>query len=326
MRYLVTGGAGFIGSHIARHLVSQGEDVTVLDNFSTGKRDNIRDLPITIIEGDIVDADCVRDAMEGVDKVFHQAALCSVERSMKDPVSTHMVNTTGTLNVLQASRQEGVSRVVFASSSSVYGNSAVLPKHEKMLTSPISPYAISKLIGEMYCKAYWEHFGLETVALRYFNVFGPRQDINSQYAAVIPRFTDALLNGTAPVIYGDGLQSRDFTYVENVVQANIAAANAPEAAGHVLNIACGQRYSLLQLLELIGEILDIDVQPVFEQARQGDVKHSLASIVNAGKLIDYRPQVTLENGLQDTLQWYRENFAPNRGNEEASLALVAGRN
>ena len=324
MKYLVTGGAGFIGSHIARHLAMQGEDVTVLDNFSTGKHANINDLPVTLIEGDIVDASCVREAVKDVDIVFHQAALCSVERSMKDPTSTHLVNATGTLNVLEACRQEGVRRVMFASSSSVYGNTQILPKDEKMIPSPISPYAISKLIGELYCKAYWEQFGLETVALRYFNVFGPRQDVGSDYAAVIPKFADALLSGKMPTIYGDGEQTRDFTYVENVVQANIAASQARFAAGSVINVACGERCGLLKLLLLIENILDMDVPPVFMEPRQGDVKHSLASIDVAEKLLGYRPQVGLEDGLRSTIEWYVENINQGQSTSRSEIPIASG--
>lgn len=324
MKYLVTGGAGFIGSHIARHLVMQGEDVTVLDNFSTGKRENISDLPVSLIEGDIVDMECVRKAVKGVDIVFHQAALSSVGRSMEDPASTHLVNTTGTLNVLEASRQEGVRRVVFASSSSVYGNTETLPKHEKMVPSPISPYAISKLIGEMYCKAYSEQFGLETVALRYFNVFGPRQDVNSDYAAVIPKFADALLNGERPIIYGDGEQTRDFTYVGNVVQANIAASQAHFTAGSVINVACGQRCGLNKLLLMIEGILDIDVQPIFTETRQGDVKHSLASIDVAAKVLGYQPQVGLEEGLKSTIDWYVESIDAQLSKNQSEMPIASG--
>ncbi len=243
--YLVTGGAGFIGSNIVERLVRQGERVRVLDNLSTGKRENLVSWldRLELIEGDIRDVETVHGAMAGVDYVLHQAALPSVPRSVADPLASHQVNATGTLNVLPAARDAGVKRLVYASSSSVYGDSPTLPKQEEMPTNPISPYAVSKLAGENYCRVFFRVYGLETVCLRYFNVFGPRQDPTSQYAAVIPRFITAMLDGRRPVIYGDGRQSRDFTYIENVVEANLLACQAKDVAGEVLNIACGESFS-----------------------------------------------------------------------------------
>ncbi len=305
MKYLVTGGAGFIGSHIAQQLAKQkGGDVTILDNFSTGKHENIKGLPVNVIEADIRDLEAVEKATKGVDVVFHQAALCSVERSIQNPLLSHEVNATGTLKVLEACRRNQVRRLVFASSSSVYGDTEVLPKHEKMPPSPLSPYAITKLMGEYYCRNFWQNYGLETVVLRYFNVFGPRQDPDSEYAAVIPKFLDALLGGKAPRIYGDGLQTRDFTYVGNVVQANIAAATALFAAGEIINVACGDRWSLLHLLNCVEKELGMDVAPEFLEPRSGDVRHSQAAIEVAETILGYSPEVSFEDGLKETVEWY----------------------
>jgi UDP-glucose 4-epimerase len=306
MKCLVTGGGGFIGSHLCRFLVARGDEVIVLDNFSTGKRENLSSVEVQLIEGDMRDFSCVTEAVLGVDTVFHQAALCSVARSVEDPRSTHEVNTTGTLNVFEASRRAGVRRVVFASSSSVYGDSASLPKEESMPTIPLSPYAISKLVGEHYAAMYWRLFGLETVGLRYFNVFGPRQDPDSEYAAVIPKFLHGILNGEQVQVHGDGLQSRDFTYVENVVQANYAAAMATEAAGQVFNIACGQRWSLLELLKRLETVLQLDATVVFRDRRVGDVKHSQASIEKARQLLGYAPAVDFDEGIKRTVAWFLE--------------------
>jgi nucleoside-diphosphate-sugar epimerase len=310
MSYLVTGGAGFIGSHIAAYLCASGKDVRILDNFSTGKRENLADLPVSLIEGDIRDAACVSEAMQGIDTVFHQAALCSVTRSMRDPLATHDVNVTGTLVVLEAARKAGVRRLVMASSSSVYGDSDVFPKEEDMTPEPLSPYAASKLICEFYCRLYWKTFGLDTVALRYFNVFGPRQDPYSEYSAVIPRFVDAIIQGLPPRIYGDGLQSRDFTYVDDVVQANIAAATSAYAPGQVMNVACGNRWSLIDLIEHLESLLSCNVQPVFEAARAGDVKHSQASIKRAQALIAFVPATEFDAGLRRTVDWFTAQSAP----------------
>ena len=303
--YLVTGGAGFIGSHLVDALVSQGQVARVLDNFSTGKRGNLRGSigQIELIEGDIRDRGAVREAVTGVDYVLHQAALPSVPRSIKDPLATHEANATGTLNVLTASREAGVKRVVYASSSSVYGDTPELPKREEMTPRPMSPYAASKLAGELYCRAFCHSYGLETVCLRYFNVFGPRQDPESQYAAVIPRFICALLDGADVCIYGDGEQTRDFTYVGNVVQANLLAATAPQAAGRAYNIACGERTSLLSLLRLLGELTGRTPNPVFEEARPGDVRDSLADVREAETRLGYAVSTSLEEGLRRTVRW-----------------------
>jgi UDP-glucose 4-epimerase len=304
MKCLVTGGAGFIGSHLAAQLAANGEEVVVLDNFCTGKSSNLAGLDVKVIEGDLRDRLCVEQAVRGVDTVFHQAALCSVARSIRDPVATHEVNITGTLLLLEACRKAGVRRVVFASSSSVYGDTEVLPKHELLPPAPLSPYAISKLTGEYYCQVYWKVFRLETVALRYFNVFGPRQQPDSDYAAVIPRFVSALVHGRSPEIYGDGSQTRDFTYVGNVVQANIAAATSTKAPGQVMNIACGGRWSLIELLNRLKMMLGSDTAPVFHPWRSGDVRHSQASIEKAEMLLGFAPLVDFAHGLRTTVDWH----------------------
>ena len=307
LKYMVTGGAGFIGSHLASHLAAQGNEVVVLDNFSTGKRSNVADLPVTLIEGDIRDMECVTEALQGVDTVFHQAALCSVARSVENPLRTHDVNVTGTLNLFEACRKAGVRRMVFASSSSVYGDAAALPKEESMPSAPLSPYAVSKLTGEYYGALYWQLYGLETVALRYFNVFGPRQDPESEYAAVIPKFLQGMLDHRAIQIYGDGSQTRDFTYVENVVAANIAASTSRTAAGKAINVACGGRWSLLQLVSRLDSILKSKSEIAFKERRAGDVKHSQASIVRAQELLGYNPAVDFDEGLKRTVEWYISN-------------------
>ena len=309
MKCLVTGGAGFIGSHLARALIERGDDVWVLDDFSTGRRENIESLPVELLEGDVRDRFCVNQAVEGMDYVFHLAALASVGRSLRDPLATHAVNETGTLTVLDASSRAHVKRVVYAASSSAYGNQVELPKREDARPTPASPYAVSKLTGEHYCRVYWEAFGLETACVRYFNVFGPRQDPNSEYAAVIPRFIDTVLNGGRPVVYGDGSQSRDFTYVANAVVATLAAANAPGAVGEVMNVACGERRSLLDLLESLEDSLGERIEPVFEAPRTGDVLHSQADIGKAKRLLGYAPQVGFREGLKETVDWHRKRLA-----------------
>jgi len=307
-RYLVTGGAGFIGSHIVEALLRRGEAVVVLDNLATGRRENITAAfgaraagapePL-FIEGDVRDRAVVTRAMQGVTHVLHQAALGSVPRSVEDPHTSHEVNATGTLNLLIAAREARVARFVYASSSSVYGDSPTSPKIETMPTAPRSPYAVSKLTGEQYCTVFAALYGLETVSLRYFNIFGPRQDPASQYAAVVPRFMTAALAGTAPTIHGDGLQSRDFTYIDNAVQANLQACEAPSsAAGVACNIACGASATLLDMLGHIERIVGHKVQPVHGPARAGDVKHSLASIELARRRIGYAPRIGLEEGLR----------------------------
>ncbi len=304
MTYLVTGGAGFIGSHIASHLCSKGAKVTILDNFSTGKLDNLEGLRVRLVDGDIRDPAAVAEATKGVDTVFHQAALCSVSRSMKEPAPTHDNNVTGTLTMLEGCRKASVRRFVMASSSSVYGDSRTSPKHERLQPHPLSPYAASKLMGELYCQLYWKAYGLETVALRYFNVFGPRQDPESEYAAVIPRFIQATLNGHRPQIYGDGSQTRDFTFVRDVVSANMAAAESSRAAGQVMNVACGERWSLLELLDRLQLILDNRLEPEFQSRRAGDVLHSRADISKARRMIGFNPQTPFEEGLGITAEWY----------------------
>lgn len=305
--YLVTGGAGFIGSHIVKELVRRGERVRVLDNFSTGRRENLAPFleHIELVEGDLRDLPTVRRAVEGVDHVLHQAALASVPRSVADPLASNSANVTGTLNLLVAARDAGVRRVVYAASSSAYGDSPTLPKQEDMPTAPKSPYAVSKLAGEHYCRAFTEVYGLETVSLRYFNVFGPRQDPASQYAAVVPLFITAMLRGEPPTVHGDGLQSRDFTYVANVVHANLLATTAPGVAGRVFNVACGQRYTLLDLIASLDEIMGAHVTPVHTASRPGDVRHSLADVTAAQEALGYRAEVDFDEGLRRTVAWYR---------------------
>lgn len=304
--FLVTGGAGFIGSHLVRRLVERGETVRVVDNFSTGKDENIeswRDR-VSIIRGDICSRDTVRKAMADVDYVLHQAALPSVPRSIKDPISSNHVNVNGTLNLLIAAKECGVKRFVYASSSSVYGNPKQMPVNETFTPNPLSPYAVTKLSTEYYAAIYSQIYGLETVGLRYFNVFGPGQDAASQYSAVIPIFISRILNGNAPVVFGDGEQSRDFTYIDNVVDANMLAAAAEGVSGKVFSIACGERISLNNMIGLIGGFLDAAVRPEYAEPRQGDVKHSFADISKAASLLGYKPRVSFERGLKMTLDWY----------------------
>jgi UDP-glucose 4-epimerase len=303
-RYLVTGGAGFIGSHICEELLRQGQSVTVLDNFSTGHHENLREMErdLRIVEGDLRDVVTVREAMRGSDYVLHQGALPSVPRSVADPIATHQVNTEGTLNVLVAARDAGIKRVVFASSSSVYGDTPLLPKREDMAPNPKSPYAVSKLAGEHYCRVFYEIYGLETVSLRYFNVFGPRQDPDSQYAAAIARFIRALFDGGNITIHGDGEQTRDFTYVANAVQANLLAARAPDAAGQTFNIACGCRTSLNEVVRHLAEISGRKPHVKHGPARPADVKHSLADTSAAARVLSYQPAVAFEEGLRRTVE------------------------
>ena len=298
--YLVTGGAGFIGSHIVDELLQRGNDVRVLDNFSTGSRDNISHIAgnVELVEGDIQSYERVHRAARGVDYVVHLAALPSVPRSVQDPLTTHQVNSTGTLNVLLAARDEDVRRVVVASSSSVYGANPSLPKREDMSQMPISPYGVSKLAAEQYCSAFSRVYDLETVALRYFNVFGPRQNPNSQYSAAIPKFLRAATHGERPVVYGDGKQTRDFTYVRNVVHGTLAALTAPEASGHIMNLACGDSHSVLDLVDAIGRALGITLDCDFELERAGDIKDSYADITLARKLLGYEPTVRLQEGIR----------------------------
>jgi len=302
--FLITGGAGFIGSHLAARLVEQGQRVRVLDNFFSGHRHNLAAIggDVEVIEGDIRDEVTLRRAVAGVETVFHQAAVASVPRSIADPRLTFDANVTGTLGVLLAARDAGCSRVVFASSSSVYGDTPVMPKVETMRPNPLSPYAISKLSGEQLCGVFTTVYGLETVALRYFNVFGPRQDPLSEYAAVIPKFLRALRLGEAPTIFGDGEQSRDFTYVENVVQANLKAARTPGAAGSVLNIAAGRATTINAMFSQLARLTGGAVQPVYQPARPGDIRDSLADIRAAQETIGYDVEVPFDEGLERTVE------------------------
>lgn len=307
--YLVTGGAGFIGSNVTEHLVCKGHSVRVLDNFLTGKRQNLHSFEkkAEIIEGDLRNLKDVQRAVTGARHVLHIAALPSVPRSVEDPQTAHDINLTGTLNVLIAARDAKCQRVVFSSSSSVYGDTPELPKRENMTPYPISPYGVHKLTGEYYCRMFWQLYGLETVSLRYFNVFGPRQDPQSEYAAVIPKFITAILAGKQPTIYGDGQQSRDFSHIENVIEANLAACEAPkEALGESFNIACGNRTTLLELVETINKIAGKSVKPQFAPARPGDIRDSQADISKATKFLGWTPRVNLPEGLQNAIEWYRQ--------------------
>ena len=301
-RVLVTGGAGFIGSNLVHALLERGDEVRVLDNFATGNRANLTGLEddVEVVEGELRSYERVHNAVRGVELVFHQGALPSVPRSVQDPLTTSAVTIEGTLNVLLAARDEGVRRVVFASSSSVYGNGGTLPRSEGQQPDPISPYAVAKLAAERYCVSFHRVYGLETVALRYFNVFGPRQDPNSQYAAVVPRFIAAVDAGRAVTIHGDGSQSRDFTYVANVVEANLLAADADDAGGHVLNIATGRQATVNELADAIGEALGRPVEKEFLPARTGDVRDSWADISEAADVLGYEPSVSLGEGLRLT--------------------------
>lgn len=309
--YLVTGGAGFIGSHLVEALVEAGENVRVIDNFATGRPENIapfRDR-IAFYPVDITRRAALDEPFAGVDYVLHQAAIPSVPRSVDDPLGTHDANVNGTLNVLDAARKAGVKRVVYAASSSAYGDIEGQYKREDMVPQPLSPYAAAKLASEYYCQAFYHVYGLETIALRYFNVFGPRQDPTSQYSAVIPLFITAILDGVPPRIHGDGLQSRDFTYIANVVHGNLLACKAPaEAAGQVYNLACGDRITLLDLVAEINHILGTDIQPIHDDPRPGDVRHSQADNSKARRLLGFEPQVSFAEGLARTIRFY-ENHA-----------------
>lgn len=307
--YLVTGGGGFVGSNIVHALVERGEQVRVFDNFTTGRRENLAAVgqDAEIIEGDIRSYHLVQQAVQGVDFVLHQAALPSVPRSVRDPITTNEVNVLGTLNVLQAAREAGVKRLVYASSSSVYGGNVELPKRESMCPRPLSPYAISKLAAEQYCQAFWSLYGFETVCLRYFNVFGPRQDPNSQYSAVIPRFVTAMLAGSVLYVHGDGTQSRDFTFVENVVQANLLACTAEAAPGRVYNVACGVRYPLLEVIAQLARITGNEPRIEYKPPRLGDVLHSLADIAAIRADLGYEPRVDLAEGLRRVVEWYQKD-------------------
>jgi len=307
-KYLVTGGAGFIGSNIAEALVRRGDSVRVLDNLSTGhlsNMDGFRDR-IEFIEGDVTDVKAVARAVEGVDCVFHEAALASVPASVERPLDSHAACATGVVTMLDCARRAGVRRVVYAASSAAYGDQPTSTKRETDLPAPLSPYAAAKAAGEFYCQAFWSTFGLETVAIRYFNVFGPRQDPNSQYSAVIPLFITVMLSGRQPVIYGDGRQSRDFSFVANVVHANLLAADAPGVAGRTINAADGRSIDLLKLLELLNRLLGTNIEPRFAPARPGDIRESQADITLARKLLGYEPQVDFEEGLRRSIDYYRK--------------------
>ena len=308
--YLVTGGAGFIGSNLVRALLKADNSVRVLDNFETGKRENLEEIKdqIEIIEGDIRDPETCGTACKDMEVVLHQAALGSVPRSVADPASSNAVNIDGTLNMLWAAKEAKARRFVFAASSAAYGESADLPKREDMPALPISPYGVTKLTCEHYCRVFYLNYGLETFSLRYFNVFGPRQDPNSQYAAVIPIFVSALLRKKKPVIFGDGEQTRDFTYINNVVQANMLAADAPNAHGQVINIACQDQISLNRILAILRELLDTDIAAEYTDPRAGDIKHSLADISRAKELLGYEPRIDFEQGLRLAIDWYKANL------------------
>lgn len=305
--YLVTGGAGFIGSNLVHELIRRGEHVRVLDNFSTGRRENLLSLDgkIEVIQGDLGEPAAVKKAVHGTDVILHHAALPSVARSIEDPIATHAANVTGTLKLLVGARAAKVKRVVFASSSSVYGDSLVLPKEEGMRPEPKSPYAASKLAGEGYCLAFWKAYGLETVCLRYFNVFGPRQDPSSPYAAVIPAFITTMLQGEPPTIFGDGLQSRDFTYIEDVIEATLLAARVPAVAGQALNIAGGRQHTLWDLVRILNAVLGTEILPRRARPRPGDVRHSQAEVTRARALLGFRPRIDFEEGLRRTVLWMR---------------------
>ena len=309
-KYLVTGGAGFIGSNICRHLVKERCSVRVVDNLLTGKRSNLAPIlsKIDFVEADMGDPEVARAAMKGIDVVLHEGALPSVPRSVDDPVSTHKHCIDATFTLLMAARDARVKRFVYAASSSAYGDTPTLPKVETMAPSPLSPYAVGKLVGEYYCSVFSSVFGLETISLRYFNVFGPHQDPASQYAAAIPAFVTAILQDRPPTIYGDGEQSRDFSYIDNIVEANLLAARAKQTHGEVVNIACGEAVTVNAIIHTINELLGKNVRPIYEPSRPGDVKHSLADITAAQKLIGYKPIVLFREGLEKSIDWYRHNL------------------
>lgn len=320
-KYLVTGGAGFIGSHLVTQLVEDGHSVRVLDNLCTGSLDNLAHLEggVEFVHGDVADPDACAKAVRGVEVVFHQAALASVPLSVKDPLKSHRACATGTVTVLDACVRAGVRRLVYAASSSAYGNDPDMPKREGQLPQTLSPYAAAKLAGELYCEAFAASMGLETVRLRYFNIFGPRQDPNSPYSAVIPLFVSALVNDKRPTIFGDGSQSRDFTYVANVVSANCLAANAPGVSGRVYNVACGESLSIRELLEEICARLGVPFDPIFAEPRAGDIQHSWADISATQRDLGYRVRVGWSEGLGPTIDYYAEKAGFRSLREEAVL-------
>jgi UDP-glucose 4-epimerase len=305
--YVVTGGGGFIGSHIVEELLRRHETVKIIDNFSTGKRENVEAFKndVEIIEADLASSSNLPQLLQKVDYVIHQAAIPSVPKSILDPLKSHAANVNGTLNLLIACRDARVKRLVYASSSSLYGDSPTLPKHEEMMPNPLSPYGAQKLFGEMYCQVFTKSYGLETVSLRYFNVFGPRQDATSQYSGVLALFIPAVLENRRPVIFGDGLQSRDFTYVSNVVDANLLACTVAGVAGQAFNVACGERITVNSMLQLINKIAGKDILPEYAEPRAGDIRHSQADIARATEQLGYQPKVSFEEGLRHTIEWYR---------------------
>lgn len=308
-RILITGGAGFIGSNLARSFVERGETVRILDNFSTGRRENLAELGdgVEIIEGDLRDVEIVRKAAAGMKYVFHEGALPSVSRSVEAPATTNETNVTGTLNILTACKENHVERLIFASSSSVYGNRGGGAKAEEMAPAPESPYAVSKLAAEHYCRVFQHVYGLDTIILRYFNVFGPNQDPRSDYAAVIPRFITYLLDGRQPTIYGDGLQTRDFTYVENIVEANFLAMESKGTAGEVINVACGRSHSVQDLLQRLQRLIGTAIEPLYEDAKAGDVRHSMADLSKAKRILGYLPRIGLDEGLEKAIAYFRQH-------------------
>jgi len=312
--YLVTGGAGFIGSHLTEELVRRGQTVRVVDSLITGQRRNLDHVPgVEFLEGDLADMSVAARAVEGIDYVLHQAAIPSVPRSVKDPVTSNRANVDASVNVLVAARDAGVKRLVYAGSSSAYGDTPTLPKREDMPTNPLSPYALQKLVAEQYCQMFTRLYGFETVTIRYFNVFGPRQDPGSPYSGVISLFSTALLEGRQPTIYGDGEQTRDFTYVANVVDGVLRACEAPNAAGEVINVACGTRISLNELLRVMNTIVGSRLDAIYKETRAGDVRDSQADITKAKTLLGYTPIVSLHDGLAKTLEWCRSEAAATTG-------------
>ena len=309
-KFLVTGGAGFIGSNICKELISQDCFVRVIDNLLTGKKSNLASIidKVDFIQADMGDAEVARSVMKDIDVVLHEGALPSVPLSVDDPASTHRHCVDATFTLLLAARNAGVKRFVYAASSSAYGDTPTSPKVETMKPMPLSPYAVAKLVGEYYCSVFYQVFGLETISLRYFNVFGPQQDPTSQYAAAVPAFVTAILKDEPPVIYGDGQQSRDFTYVDNVVQANLLAARAKQTKGEVINIACGLPVTVNEIIAMINKTVGKDIKPNYTDPRPGDIKHSLADISLARKLIGFKPKVSFKEGLQLAIDWYRENL------------------
>jgi nucleoside-diphosphate-sugar epimerase len=307
--YLVTGGAGFIGSHLVMRLLHDGHHVRIVDNLVTGSRANLPEPErVDFIEADLANAKIAQKAVQGMEFVLHQAAIPSVPRSVSDPVTSHRANVDATLNLLCAARDAKVARLIFAGSSSVYGDTPTLPKHELMPTDPRSPYALQKFIGEQYSQLFTELYGLETTTIRYFNVFGPRQDPGSPYSGVISRFIKLLLAGEPPTIHGDGEQTRDFTYVDNVVDAVLAACSAPDAVGRVMNVAMGERTSLKQLLSMLSDIIGVAVEPIYLDPREGDVRDSQADCALAQEVLNYQPRVSFQEGLRRTVDWYRQSL------------------